>query len=122
MLFRSRVFETIRSLCPSTVYSVAGEKPLLTQAAIIESAGLCISNDSGLMHLSAALPEVKVIAIFGPTKPDETSPFGKGHVVLHHTVDCWPCRYRRCPLDHSCMKAISPEEVMDAVERVIGKR
>ncbi|MBN1879783.1 lipopolysaccharide heptosyltransferase II [bacterium] len=118
----SIVSQRILDLCRVRAYSIAGQYPLLTQAAVIERAGLCVSNDSGLMHLAAALDGVSTVAIFGPTKPLETAPFGTGHVILHHPVACWPCRYRECPLGHMCMEEISVVEVIDAVETVLGKR
>lgn len=103
-------------------FCVAGQYPIMVQAAIIRQAGLCIANDSGLMHLSAALKGVTSIAIFGPTKPAETSPYGQQHIILHKPVSCWPCQYRTCPLDHACMENISVEDLMTAVETVLRKK
>ncbi len=116
------VFERIMTLCKYPAQCMAGKYSLLTQAALIELAGICVANDSGLMHVSAALQGVRTVAIFGPTKPVETGPFGGQHIILHKQVSCWPCRYRHCPLDHACMQAISVDDVMNAVETVIGKR
>ncbi|MCD4653385.1 lipopolysaccharide heptosyltransferase II [bacterium] len=100
-------------------YSMAGKFSLLTQAALVERAGMCISNDSGLMHVSAAVSKVRVIALFGPTIPRETGPYGEGHIVIHKPPECWPCKHRTCPSDHSCMRDISVEDVLNAVESVL---
>lgn len=111
--------QRIISAADGNVVSVAGEISLLAQAALIQATGLCIANDSGLMHVAAALEGVRVIALFGPTKPMETAPFGKNHIVIHNPVDCWPCKHRVCPTDHRCMEPISPEIVLNAVESVL---
>ncbi len=102
--------------CP--IFIAAGQESLLTQAAIIESAHICIANDSGLMHLAAALG-VRVIALFGPTNPSATGPYGDGHIVLHHPVPCAPCRHRICPVDHSCMNGISTMDLFMATKKIM---
>jgi len=101
-------------------YSMAGEFSLLTQAAVIEKAGICISNDSGLMHVAAAIQGVTVIAIFGPTIPRETAPFGENHIVIHKPPECWPCKSRVCPVDHACMRDISVADLINTVESVLS--
>jgi lipopolysaccharide heptosyltransferase II len=75
---------------------------------------LLLTNDTGTMHLAAAL-SVPVIAIFGSTEPELTGPLGEGHVVLQEKVECSPCFLRECPIDFPCMKAISAERVVEAV-------
>jgi heptosyltransferase-2 len=72
-----------------------------------------VSNDSGAMHLAAALG-VHVAAIFGPTDERVTSPLGD-HDVLVHQVFCRPCMLRECPIDHRCMKGITADAVFAAV-------
>lgn len=75
---------------------------------------LLLTNDTGTMHL-AALLGVPVVAVFGSTEPRLTGPLGNGHTVLRHHVECSPCFLRECPIDFRCMKAISADEVADAV-------
>jgi heptosyltransferase II len=75
---------------------------------------LLLTNDTGTMHL-AALLSVPVVAIFGSTEPRLTGPLGDGHIVLRHHVECSPCFLRECPIDFRCMKAITVQEVSDAV-------
>jgi lipopolysaccharide heptosyltransferase II len=67
------------------------------------------------MHLAAALG-VPVAAIFGPTDDRVTAPLGD-HDVLIHQVFCRPCMLRECPIDHRCMKGITPDAVVAAVGR-----
>ncbi len=82
---------------------------------------LLLTNDTGTMHL-AALLGVPVVAIFGSTEPRLTGPLGKTHIVLRHHVECSPCFLRECPIDFRCMKAISVQEVTDAVLSVLRKQ
>jgi heptosyltransferase-2 len=80
---------------------------------------LLLTNDTGTMHL-AALLGVPVVAIFGSTEPLLTGPLGNGHIVLRHHVECSPCFLRECPIDFRCMKAVTSEEVADAVLCVLS--
>ncbi|PYK55028.1 MAG: lipopolysaccharide heptosyltransferase II [Verrucomicrobia bacterium] len=81
---------------------------------------LLLTNDTGTMHL-AALLGVPVVAIFGSTEPRLTGPLGSGHIILRHHVECSPCFLRECPIDFRCMKAISIQEVADAVLSMLRK-
>ena len=79
-----------------------------------------LTNDTGTMHL-AALLGIPVVAIFGSTEPRLTGPLGNGHIVLRHHVECSPCFLRECPIDFRCMKAVSVQEVADAVFSILRK-
>jgi len=82
---------------------------------------LLLTNDTGTMHL-AALLGVPVVAIFGSTEPRLTGPLGDGHIVLRHHVECSPCFLRECPIDFRCMKAVSVQEVANAVLSILSKQ
>jgi lipopolysaccharide heptosyltransferase II len=82
---------------------------------------LLLTNDTGTMHL-AALLGVPVVAIFGSTEPRLTGPLGNGHIILRHHVECSPCFLRECPIDFRCMKAVSVQEVADAVLSILRKQ
>ncbi|PYI61420.1 MAG: lipopolysaccharide heptosyltransferase II, partial [Verrucomicrobia bacterium] len=82
---------------------------------------LLLTNDTGTMHL-AALLGVPVVAIFGSTEPRLTGPLGNGHVILRHHVECTPCFLRECPIDFRCMKAVSAQEVADAVLSILDDK
>jgi lipopolysaccharide heptosyltransferase II len=79
---------------------------------------LLLTNDTGTMHL-AALLGIPVVAIFGSTEPGLTGPFGHGHIILRHHVECSPCFLRECPIDFRCMKEVSVQEVADAVLSIL---
>jgi len=81
---------------------------------------LLLTNDTGTMHL-AALLGVPVVAVFGSTEPRLTGPLGNGHTVLRHHVECSPCFLRECPIDFRCMKAVSAQEVADAVLSMLAR-
>lgn len=101
---------------------IAGATTLEVLAGVLGLAAVCVSNDSGAMHLAGAVG-VPLVSIFGPTREYETAPLTRPRArsdVLVHPVWCRPCMLRECPLDHRCMKGIAPERVADAVDRVIG--
>ncbi len=75
---------------------------------------LLLSNDTGTMHLAAALG-VPTVSVFGSTEPRLTGPLGPGHRVLRHQVECSPCFLRECPIDFRCMKSIEPHEVVKTI-------
>jgi heptosyltransferase-2 len=87
----------------------------------LRECSLLLTNDTGTMHL-AALLGVPVVAIFGSTEPRLTGPLGIGHIVLRHHVECSPCFLRECPIDFRCMKAVSVQEVANAVLSILSKQ
>src|SRR5213080_1935583 len=82
---------------------------------------LLVTNDTGTMHL-AALVGVPVVAVFGSTEPRLTGPLGNGHIILRHHVECSPCFLRECPIDFRCMKAVSADEVADAMRSIVAEK
>ena len=115
----------IESSLPEDVRAVnlIGRTDLGQLAGAISRCSAFVSNDSGAMHLAAALG-VPVVAIFGPTDERVTSPVAGrapgGLVtpdVLTHPVFCRPCMLRDCPIDHRCMKGVTVEAVTAAVSR-----
>lgn len=84
-------------------------------AGVVAHLDAAVANDSGPMHLAAALG-VATVALFGPTDPRRTAPAGEGHAVLRRDLWCSPCFRRRCPLlHHRCLERIAVEEVAAAV-------
>lgn len=82
---------------------------------VIARAAAFVSNDSGAMHIAAALG-VPLTAIFGPTDERVTAPAGAADVILRD-VFCRPCMLRECPIDHRCMKRIDVDSVYASVSR-----
>lgn len=103
----------VLSMTRSEPLSLVGKTDLPTLAACFNRLGLYITNDTGPMHLAAAAG-APVVAIFGPTSPDETRPEGGDVTVIYHDADCAPCWRRQCPTDHKCMESIKVNEVFDA--------
>jgi heptosyltransferase-2 len=93
--------------------NAAGLTTMREAMAILTWCRRLVTNDSGPMHVAAALG-VPVTAIFGPTDPRATGPIGARVALLQRAVDCAPCRYRDCPIDHRCMTAVSVDEVYAA--------
>ncbi len=87
-------------------------------AALISRSRLLVSNDSGPMHLAAAVG-TPVVAFFGPTDPGRTAPTGSPARVLDRYVSCSPCFLSKCPYGHECMKEISVEMTLAACEGLL---
>lgn len=89
-------------------------------AALAARARVVVANDSGPMHLAAAVG-TPVVALFGPTDPGRTGPRGPVWQVLDRYVFCSPCYLKQCPYRHECMTGIDVEEVAAAVERLLDR-
>ena len=96
--------------------SITTIKDLISQIANLD---LFITGDSGPMHLAAAF-QVPTVAIFGPTKDEETSQWkNEKSIIVKKNLECQPCMKRKCPLKHhNCMKLIKSVDVLDAVNSI----
>ena len=104
------------------VIDATGATTIELLAGILAVSQGCVSNDSGAMHLAAAVG-TPLVAPFGPTNEFETAPLtreGRTSTVLTHPVWCRPCMLRECPIDHRCMKGITPDRVFAAMDRVLS--
>ncbi len=88
-------------------------------AAVLSRASIVVANDSGPMHLAAAVG-TPVVAFFGPTDPGRTAPTGSPSRTLDRYVFCSPCFRTRCPYGHECMEEITVQDAVRAVEEVCG--
>ena len=98
---------------------LSGKTDLPSLAALLARARAVVSNDSGAMHLAGAVG-VKVIALFGATNEQRTSPLRASEtapppVIVKHEVFCRPCMLRECPIDHRCMRGISAKTVYEVL-------
>jgi heptosyltransferase-2 len=109
------VYEILRHLGTRGV-DLAGKTGLLQLAALLQRCTLLVTNDTGTMHVAAAVG-TSIVALFGSTSPLTTGPWGKNHVVVRKDVPCSPCWKRICPTDHQCMELITVDEVEEAVDR-----
>ncbi|MDZ7342169.1 MAG: lipopolysaccharide heptosyltransferase II [candidate division KSB1 bacterium] len=106
------------------IVDTTGQCSLLETAALMQCCDLILTNDSGLMHLAAALKK-KVVAIFGSTTEElGFFPYTTEHIVVQNRyLSCRPCSHvgrNRCPQKHfKCMKEITPEQVIEAVETML---
>ena len=104
----------IVALSRGKAISLAGKTSLKELIEVIKSARFMVSNDSGPMHIAAALG-IPVFALFGPTDPLRTGPYGEGHIVIRENVPCAPCFKRTCN-DMKCMSSLSVEKVYGAIK------
>lgn len=110
----------IDKLCldmPASVINLAGKTSLRELVAILKRCTVLLTNDSGPMHIAAALG-TPLVALFGSTSDVRTGPYQHG-TVLHKHVTCSPCYKRVCPIDFRCMTHIQVDEVYDAVQAAI---
>ncbi len=94
----------------------AGRTTLKGLAALYERAIFLVSTDTGPMHLGAAVG-IPVVALFGPTAPWRTGPFGEGHRIVRTDCKCSPCFKRSCATTH-CMDGITVEKVIVEIEQL----
>lgn len=113
--------EAIARLMRSPARVLCGETTLGELTGVLSRMSLLLTNDSGPMHLAAAVG-VPVVAIFGPTDWRETAPFGAGHRVVREPVECSPCKLRECPIDHRCMRLVSVERVLEEARTALAER
>ena len=97
--------------------NLAGKTTIPELINHISNLDLFITGDSGPMHVAATF-EVPTVAIFGPTKDDETSQWmNEKSLIVKKNLDCQPCMKRTCPLGHhDCMKLIKAVDVLDSVK------
>ena len=95
-----------------------GKTTLDEAILLIAGAQVVVTNDSGLMHVAAALGRPQV-ALFGSSSPEHTPPQSPAARVLWLHIECSPCYQRVCPLGHfRCMKEISPEMVLSELKNL----
>lgn len=98
------------------IINLAGKTILRELIALIQCCSIFLTNDSGPMHIAAALG-VKLLALFGSTNDIKTGPYPTGHVIHKH-VECSPCYKRICPIDFRCMKRIEVDEVYRELQKL----
>lgn len=112
--------EEIARAMDHTPTVVAGETSMRQLLALMAQCRLIVTNDSGPMHLAAALG-VPLVAIFGSTDERATGPAGARQRIVSRRVECRPCGLRECPIDFRCMRTISVEEVFKATLELVKR-
>jgi heptosyltransferase-2 len=98
--------------------NLCGKTTLRQAVSVIDRCHLFVTNDSGLMHVAAAL-DIPLVAIFGSTNPVTTGPSGSRSHIVRVPMDCSPCLKPSCPEDHRCMKEISVDQVYEVAKGVL---
>lgn len=103
---------------PQQVVNLAGQTSLLDAIDLLAMTDAVVCNDSGLMHVAAALGR-RVVALYGSTSPDFTPPLSSSAQILRHPLSCSPCFERVCPLGHmNCLQQLEPARVSRALALV----
>lgn len=117
----SALFDEIQKQCNFPLIDATKDMDIRLLGAFLEKCKLMITNDSGPMHIAAAM-NCPIISIFGPTDPNATSPRSKKAIVLSKKVDCSPCFLKICPIDHKCMTQIEIDEVTKNISLILDKQ
>ncbi|MFH1478944.1 MAG: glycosyltransferase family 9 protein [Candidatus Omnitrophota bacterium] len=108
----------LKSVSSANIIDLTGKTDLGELFAAIERMKILVSCDSASMHIASDLG-IRVVSIFGPTDPLEYGPAGKYSVVIQKKLDCVPCKRPACRFNNECMDEIKPEEVIEAVNKLL---
>jgi ADP-heptose:LPS heptosyltransferase len=113
----------VSGMMKTPAIDLAGATTVGLLPALLSKAALLITNDSGPMHVAAAVG-TPVVALFGPTSVVRTGPYGAGHRVLVTGISCRPCLSRTCknPVQLECLTRISHEQVFAAARDQLAVR
>ena len=111
------VIERILGRMKGKAFNLAGQVGLKALAHLYSLCSVVVSTDTGPMHIAAAM-NCPVVALFGPTAPWRTGPYGQGHRVLREEMECSPCFRKTCS-HRNCMRRITVEEVFRAVKAAV---
>jgi heptosyltransferase-1 len=116
------VVERIQYMMNFYSANLTGKTSLRDLAYLYGLAQMVVTTDSGPMHIAAAV-STPTVALFGPTDPSRTGPYGQGHSVIRTGIDCSPCFKKECDTVR-CMKEITVDDVFEAVREILesGKR
>ncbi|MCL5042470.1 MAG: lipopolysaccharide heptosyltransferase II [Gammaproteobacteria bacterium] len=113
---RSRLIPGLRE----EAVNLSGETSLAEAIDLMSAATAVVSNDSGLMHVAAAL-ERPLVAVYGSTSPGFTPPLADAVETVRLGLDCSPCFDRTCRFGHyNCLRDLPPAQVIDALQRLVG--
>ena len=114
--------QAVLALMRTKAVDLTGQTPVGLLPSLLRRPAVLITNDSGPMHIAAAVG-TPVVALFGPTDSRKTGPYGNGHLVLSHPVDCSPCFSRHCAraMRLECLLEVKPDQVVDAVQQQLHR-
>lgn len=100
-------------------FNLAGNTNLGEAIDLMDCADAVLSNDSGLMHIAAALQKPLAV-IYGSTSPEHTPPLAEQVTIISKKIECAPCFERECPkVHHKCLRDLMPQQVLDALNALI---
>jgi heptosyltransferase-2 len=112
------ISESIRTYMKQPAVVLNGKTSVETLIGLIAESSLLLGNDSGPVHLAAALG-VPTVAVFGATDYIVAAPYSPRGRAVREPVECSPCWLRECPIDHRCMTRVSPEMVCAAAREIL---
>lgn len=116
------VCETLATALQGRCRNLAGKTSIVEMGSILKHADLLISNDSGPVHMAAAIGTPSLV-IFGPTDPARTGPFGSQHRVIQHLDNCQPCMKRLCKRSgRPCIRNVTVNEACVAAESMLSSK
>jgi len=111
--------DEVAAACGGTNF--AGATTLREFIDMTAACNLFLTNDSGAMHIAAALG-VPSVTVFGPTDETATGPSGAHARLLREPVGCAPCKLRECPIDHRCMTGVTARRVVEEAVKLVAIR
>ena len=114
--------EDVRRAMSWPSLSLAGRTTFAELAALIAASDVVVTNNTGPMHVAAAL-KTPVVVLFALTNPPEQwGPWHAPHRLLYHSTECALCYTRRCPVDHACLRKVTPRQVLLAAAELLQER
>ncbi|MGI5837556.1 MAG: glycosyltransferase family 9 protein [Chloroflexota bacterium] len=111
--------DTVREMSGVPTFNLAGRLSLGGLAALLHYADLFIGNDSGPAQLAAAVAP-RSLRLFGPANPYRWAPLDRvNHRMIYHKVECNPCGYWECPIDHRCLARVTVEQVLEEAKSLL---
>ncbi len=111
----------INHRCRDHCLDLSGRTDLAQVVDVLAAASCVVSNDSGLMHVAAAVG-TPLVAIFGSTDPKHTPPLSSNCEVVYLGLTCSPCFARACPLEHlNCLKELTPDRILYSMDRLLDQ-
>ncbi|MGL0820609.1 lipopolysaccharide heptosyltransferase II [Vibrio vulnificus] len=102
----------------SQIHVLAGQTSLIEAVDLLAACHTVVSNDSGLMHVAAAVG-CNVVAVYGSTSPKYTPPLAEKVEIVHTDIECRPCFKRECQYQHlKCLSELTPKQVLDSIRKL----
>jgi heptosyltransferase-2 len=103
-------------------FNLAGKTSILESAELLKRCNMLVTNDTGTMHLAAAVGTQCVAVFSSHNYAGEWYPCGEGHMVLRGEADCSPCFLMECPKDNLCINSITPNKVIASINKLLSRQ